>query len=263
MRNKVQNKLGRTNIFGPTTIEELEEELQVLKKRDRKNCREYRGPSEEILRCFREKEAERARWYKETKENLMDLYFKNKEREVNEELLQEQTEAVLPKLENAEETSPRSGGLVSELAGVITNLWNKYTNAIKIINRLKRTEAKAEVKPSDLADAIAEIARECVNNPTDDGYEELVSDALSFGTDVMSWEEENQNHHPDARDSHFLRAVGAIDLHMKRFTTERVKNYRAASIETISMMVKLANTLDQKGHVKEADYLDQIIKSNS
>jgi hypothetical protein len=263
MRNKVQNKLGRTNIFGPTTIKELEEELQILKKRDRKNCDEYRGSSEEILRCFREKEAERDRWYKETKENLMDLYVKNEERKVNEELLQEQTEAVLPKLENAEETSPRSGGLVSELAGGITNLWNKFPNAIKIINRLKRTEAKAEVKPSDLADAIAEIARECVNNPTDDGYEDLVSKKLSFKTDVMSWETENQGRHPDTEDRHFRRAVGAIDLHMKRFTTERVKNYRAASIDIISKLTKIANILDQKGHVKEADYLDQIIKSNS
>lgn len=252
-----------TNPFGPTTIKELEEELRIRKKDNEKDCREYENSSSEILRCIRKKEAERDRWYKENKKRLIDLHVKDKERKVNEELLQEQTEAVLPNLENAEETSPRSGGLASELAGGITNLWNKFPNAIKIINLLKRTKAEAEVKPSQLADAIAEIARECVNNPTDDGYEGLVSKKLSFGTDVMSWEEENNRSHPDARDWPFLRAVGAIDAHMERFTTERVKNYRAASIDIISKLTKIANILDQKGHVKEADYLDQIIKSNS
>ena len=262
MSKERQIKLANLSQLFPTTLSELRKELKRRKKDDIESCNEIEDRALK-LDCLSRTEAERDEWHRKTRKSIMDKIKEEEKQRVTDELFQQRTEAVIPKLEGEEETSPRSGGLVSELAGEITKTWNMYPNAKKVVNELKRAKGKEELTPSVIADAIAELARKCINDPKADGnYKELVIKHLSFDTDALEWERENSTASDLAKKRHFEKAIIGVELDLKNFTKERIRKYKPASLSIISDMIKLANTLDQKGYVKEADYLDKIIVSN-
>jgi hypothetical protein len=257
-----EKKYSSETLFGPQTLEDLQEEETRRRLKNQKECREkHPNYTPDRIDCERSFEEKIDVWYKRNKERILLKIKKQDEQRISEELSRKRTESVLPKLRNEEEISPRSGGKTSDLANSITAIWNKSPKAMELVNILRETKAMAKVKPSEISDAMAKIAKECINSPTDSSYENLISEHLSFDTDVSNWEIKNDGKHPLAAKS-FALAVENIDLYMQKFTKDRINNYKPASISALRDMIKLANILDQKGYLKEADYLDGVITYN-